>query len=92
VRAVIAAHIPSAMIGLFAGLGILALTADAEALKALAAQSSLVLGGPEKWDGTDVITAEAGDAKVSLRWRAVGAEREWTAAGTTRTAAPAIKR
>lgn len=85
-RAVIAPYIPSGTVGVFAGLGILALTADQGALDKLRGQRSLGLPAPEKWDGQETITASAGSSKVDLRWAAVGPERHWTAAGTARSA------
>ncbi len=86
-RAVIAPYIPSGTVGVFAGLGILALTGDPGALDKLRGQRSLGLPAPEKWDGQETITASAGSSKVALRWAAVGPERNWTAAGTARSPA-----
>jgi aconitate hydratase len=80
-RAVIAPHIPGGTVPVFAGLGILALAADPESLRALRHQPSLGLPGPDKWNG-EHLTAAAGDISIALRWLAVGAEREWTASGT----------
>ncbi len=86
-RAVIAPYIPSGTVGVFAGLGILALTGEPSTLEELRGQTSLGLPAPEKWDGQETITASAGKTKVDLRWAAVGAERKWTAAGTARSPA-----
>jgi len=80
-RAVIAPYIPGGTVPVFAGLGILALAADADAIEALQSQDSLELPGPDKWNG-DSLQASAGAAEVALRWLAVGAERSWTATGT----------
>ena len=81
-RAVIAPHIPSGTVAIFAGVGILALTADGSTMKALEGEASLGLPPPEKWDGTETIQVSAGSSKVDLRWLAIGAERHWTAAGS----------
>ncbi len=85
-RAVIASYIPSGAVPVFAGLGILALSADRNVMKALRAESALGLPAPETWDGGDTITVTAGATSIGLRWLAVGAERQWTAAGTARSA------
>jgi hypothetical protein len=84
-RAVIAPHIPGGTVPVFAGLGILALAADAESLDALRRKESLGLPPPDKWNG-DLLTAAAGESRVVLRWLAVGAERDWTASGTAHSA------
>ena len=81
-RAVIATYIPSGTVPLFAGLGVLALTGDASALTALAKAPSVSLPNPTSWENGDAIDVSAGDATVSLKWAAVGAERQWTTAGT----------
>jgi hypothetical protein len=91
VRAIIAPYIPSGMVTVLAGLGILALTADAESIEKLRLQTSLGLPPPDKWDGSEIITAAAGNGNIDLRWRAVGAERQWTAAGNAHPPAPAGK-
>jgi aconitate hydratase len=80
-RAVIAPHIPSGTVPILAGLGILALTADSEAIQRLRREASLGLPAPDKWNG-EGIQASLGGSLVNLRWLAVGAERDWTAAGT----------
>jgi len=84
-RAVIAPHIPSGTLPIFAGLGILALTAEARAIEQLQSQASLGLPALERGNSKDVISVSAGDATLELRWSAVGLEREWTQAGTART-------
>jgi aconitate hydratase len=81
-RAVIATYIPSGTVPLFAGLGVLALTGDAGALQALAKLPSLSLPNPASWENGDGIDVSAGESTVSLKWAAVGAERQWTTAGT----------
>jgi len=85
-RAVIAPHIPSGTVPIFAGSGILALTADLESIKKLKGQSSVGVAPPERWDAQSSITVTAGAQKLDVEWRAVGPEREWTASGTARSA------
>jgi aconitate hydratase len=79
VKAVIASHIPSAMVPVFSGLGILALTTDANDLAKLRAQTALELPHPERWNG-DGIQAKAGTEQITLRWIAIGRERDWARA------------
>jgi aconitate hydratase len=81
-RAVIATYIPSGTVPLFAGLGVVALTGDAGALQALAKSPSLSLPDPSSWANGEAIDVSAGELTVSLKWAAVGAERQWTTAGT----------
>jgi aconitate hydratase len=85
VRAVIAPFIPTALVSLLAGLGILALRADTEALKKLKSQPQLGIPEPASWDGQATISAQAGGLAVDLGVLAVGAERDWTRAGTARS-------
>lgn len=80
-RAVIASHIPSSMVPILAGHGILALAADDRSIEKLKRQQSVGFPEPSSWNG-EGITAFAGEDRIVLRWLAVGAEREWTAAGT----------
>jgi aconitate hydratase len=84
-RAVIAEHIPSGIVPVFAGLGIVAFTTDAATLKKLTGEQSLGLPAPEKLNGPEV-AASAGSSAVDLYWLAVGPERQWTLAGTARSA------
>jgi aconitate hydratase len=92
VRAVIASHIPAGVVALLAGTGILALRADPEALRTLQSQPSLGLPAPADWNGKATISASAGGKPVELTFLAVGAEREWTAAGSARTEFALAKR
>jgi len=80
-RALIAPHIPRGTVPVLAGLGILALTADARALERLRAATTLALPPPDRWNG-DGLPIAAGDAELTLSWLALGLEREWTRAGT----------
>jgi hypothetical protein len=87
VRAVIAAHIPAGVVALLAGTGILALRGEPDAIRALQGQTSVGLPSPTAWNGTSTINVSAGGKDVELTLLAVGAEREWTAAGSARSAA-----
>ena len=87
-RAVIAEHIPAGIVPLLAGLGIVALTTDAATLKKLEGEKSLELPPPS--NGADILASSAG-GNVELKWGAVGAERQWTQAGSARSPAPAGK-
>jgi aconitate hydratase len=87
-RAVIASYIPSGTVPIFAGLGILALTADGNTLKALAKETSVEVPDPSSWNGAGDISVSSGGTTHGLRWAAVGAERGWTTAGTSQSAAP----
>ena len=84
VRAIIAPFIPSGLVPLFAGAGIAALGADSAALRSLKGQRQIALPalGPELDGGP--VTAMLGKAHVALSWLAVGMERGWTNAGTSR--------
>jgi hypothetical protein len=92
VRVVIAPFIPTSLVPLLSGLGILALRAEAETLKKLKAQPTLVIPEPETWDGKATIGAQAGGQSLDLSLLPVGVERDWTRTGTARTAAPLAKR
>jgi aconitate hydratase len=85
-RAVIAPYIPSGTVPVFAGLGILALTGDGEALRLLAKTPTVDLPDPSALNGTEPISVGSGGERTDLRWAAVGAERSWTTAGTASSA------
>jgi homoaconitase/3-isopropylmalate dehydratase large subunit len=90
-RAVIAPFIPSGLVAVFAGAGILALSAEATTLRALKGQSTLVV--PPIAAGTDAgqIPVTVGKSRTVLTWLALGAERTWTLAATSRPS-PAASR
>ena len=81
VRAVVAGHIPSGMVPVFSGVGILALVADASALANLDEAKEIALPAADGWNGDATITAMAGTTKVELNWLAVGNEQGWTRTG-----------
>jgi aconitate hydratase len=86
VRAVIAPHIPAGVVALLAGTGILALRAEPEGLRVLSGQPSVGLPAPVEWNGKGKINVSAGGRSVELTLLAVGAERDWTVAGSARSA------
>lgn len=55
-------------------------------------QGTLRLPDPREWNGKQSILAPAGNGTVELTWLAVGAERDWVASGTTRSAPGTPKR
>jgi aconitate hydratase len=85
VRAVIAPHIPSGAVPVLAGLGILALSGTPETIAKLKAEGSMRVPDPREWNGGETITTSAGATAIALQWLAIGAEREWTALGTSRS-------
>lgn len=88
-RVLIATFIPSGASNSLAGLGIATFTVDEVGFEALRGQRSLSLPPPAQWAEPVVVTA--GKAKVTLTWTAVGAERNWVVAGTSRPAPVAGK-
>lgn len=84
VRAVVAPFIPSGIVPMLAGLGILALESDAAGIEKLRGQASVALPSPSAWNGERTITAETNAGAVSLAWLAVGSERDWTTSGSAR--------
>jgi aconitate hydratase len=89
-RAVLAPFIPSSAVAALASEGIAAFSVDAAGLEALKGQKSLALPLPAKWG--DTVPATAGKARIDLTWLAVGSERGWTHAGTSRVAPKASSR
>jgi aconitate hydratase len=84
IKVVIAPFIPSGLVPIFAGAGILALGGDPAILRSLKGQKSLALS--PVGTGTDgVVTATTvNKTRVSFSWLAIGAERGWTLSGTSR--------
>ena len=81
-RAVLAPFIPSSAVAALASEGIAAFSIDAAGLEAIKGEKILSLPVPAKWG--DTVAATAGKAKLDLTWLAIGAERTWTHAGTSR--------
>ncbi len=84
VRAIVAPHVPSGIVPILAGLGILALESDLAGIQKLRAEASLTLPSPSAWNGERSVTAHTGAGPVGLTWLAIGTEREWTIAGSAR--------
>ncbi|MBK9263441.1 MAG: 3-isopropylmalate dehydratase [Polyangiaceae bacterium] len=83
-RAVIAPLIPSGIVTIFASEGIAALGADASTIEALAKEKTLTLPEPAQW--SNKVRATVGEQTIDLAWLAIGTERTWTHAGTSRPA------
>ena len=88
-RVVIAPHIPSGTVPMFASSGIVALTADLDTLKKLRTERALGLPEPEHVNAQEVVPVTVGSLRLDLQWRAVGPERQWTAVGSARPAGAA---
>ena len=81
-RAMLAPFIPSSAVASLASEGIAAFSIDAAGLAAIKGEKLLALPAPAKW--ADLVPATAGKAKLNLTWLAIGSERGWTHAGTSR--------
>ena len=86
VRAVLAPFIPSGAVSLFSGVGIAALRFDAAGAKSLKGQRSVALPPLAQWGENEPTVVAFGAQKVSLTWLALGSERGWVTAGTSRPA------
>jgi aconitate hydratase len=84
VRAVLAPFIPSGAVSLFSGLGIAAIRLDAAGLKGVKGQRQIQLPAPAQWNEKEPTVVAMGSQKVSLTWLALGPERAWASAGTSR--------
>ncbi|HET7541571.1 MAG TPA: aconitase family protein [Polyangiaceae bacterium] len=85
VRAIVAPYIPSGIVPMLAGLGILALVSDESGVDKLRAEATLALPAPSAFNAENQVTLGASAGPVTLKWVALGCEREWTSAGTART-------
>jgi aconitate hydratase len=83
---VLAPFIPSGAVSLFSGVGIAALRFDAAGGKGLKGQKTVALPPPSQWAENEPTVVVAGSQKVSLTWLALGPERAWVGAGTSRPA------
>jgi aconitate hydratase len=86
VRAVVAPFIPSGAVALFSGVGIAAFRVDAAGAKGLKGQRTMALPPPAQWSDKEPTVAVLGSQKVPLTWLALGPERGWVTAGTSRPA------
>ncbi len=85
VGAVIAPFIPSGVVALLSGLGVVAIEIEAAAAKALREGKpgkSIVLPAPNEWGERETTSIMVGGAKLPLTWLALGVERAWAVAGT----------
>jgi aconitate hydratase len=92
VRAVLASFIPSGQVSLFSGVGIAALRFDVAAAKGLKGQRTLSLPAPTGWSENEPTVVSLGSQKVPLTWLALGPERGWVSAGTSRPPPTATRR
>ena len=86
VRAVLAPFIPSGSVSLFAGVGIAALRFDAAAGESLKGHRTIAIPVPPSASDKDGATVSVASPKISLTWLALGSERAWLGAGTSRPA------
>ena len=84
IKAVIAPFIPSGLVPIFAGAGILALGAEPAMLRSLKGQKSLALSPVSATTDGAVTVTTVNKTKVNFSWLAVGVERSWTFSGTSR--------
>jgi aconitate hydratase len=84
VRAIVAPFIPSSAVALFSGLGIAALRVDPAAVKGFKGQRTIALPDPGKWAEKGPTVVTLGSQKVPMTWLALGSERAWASAGTSR--------
>ena len=86
VRAVLAPFIPSGAVSLFSGVGIAALRFDAASAKNFKGQRTIALPAPALWPASEreATVISIGTQKVALTWLALGPERNWVSAGTSR--------
>jgi aconitate hydratase len=86
VRAVLAPFIPSAAVSLFSGVGIAALRLDVNGATGLKGQRTISLPAPTSFAENEPTAVTLGSQKLTLTWLALGPERAWASAGTSRPA------
>ncbi|HVH46403.1 MAG TPA: aconitase family protein [Labilithrix sp.] len=91
VRAIVAPFIPSSSVALFSGLGIAALRVDPAGAKGLKGQRTILLPELTKWSEKGPTVVTFGSQKVPVTWLALGSERTWASAGTSRPTASRSK-
>ncbi len=79
-RAIAAPYLPAAYVPMFAGLGILALTAEQDAITRLRAATLLKI--PTLARTAETLEVQADGRPVNVQWLAVAEERDWTIGGT----------
>jgi len=85
VRAIVAPYIPSGIVPMLAGLGILALISDEAGIAKLRAEATLALPAPAAFAAESPVTLATSAGSVTVKWAALGSERDWTSAGTARS-------
>jgi len=85
VRAIVAPYVPSGIVPMLAGLGILAMVCDESEIGKLRGEATLALPAPGAFNGDSQATLSTSAGPVTLKWVALGSERDWTSAGTART-------
>ena len=81
----LAPFIPSGLVALLSGLGVVAIEIEAAAAKALRegkGSKSIALPPPAQWGERETTSITIGGAKLPLTWLALGVERAWAVAGT----------
>jgi aconitate hydratase len=91
IKAVIAPFIPSGLVPILAGAGILALGADAAALRSLKGQKTLAISPLNGVTDGAITAMTLSKTKITFSWLAVGMERSWTLSGTSRPSAPPVR-
>ncbi|MDI1444789.1 aconitase family protein [Polyangium sp. 6x1] len=81
-RAVVAPFVPSTAVAALASEGIATFEVPPASLDGLKGQKSLSLPEPAAWG--DKVGAVVGEQTIEMTWLALGAERTWTHAGTSR--------
>jgi aconitate hydratase len=88
VRALVAPYVPSGIVPMLAGLGILTLVCAEADLGKLRGEATLPLPAPSAFGADNQITLTTSGGPVILKWVALGSEREWTSTGTARSPSP----
>lgn len=81
-RLLIAPWLPTGVVSLFAGLGVLTLLASEDDLAKLKQHEQVTVPKAELWRGAERVALGVAAGDVSLSWTAGSIEREWTLRGT----------
>jgi len=76
-RVIVAKHIPSALVSVLSGLGVLALRADPGTLERLTQVKTLRVPARAAWQG-GALSLSTDDDQFDVEWLARGVERKWT--------------
>jgi len=69
---------------MLAGVGILVLVCDESEIGKLRGEATLALPAPAAFSGDGQVSLSTSAGAVTLKWVALGSERDWTSAGTAR--------